>query len=289
MSWAKKKKGPPPTVGSEPGSKPVDDSIIPKKYSQLMIVNSAVDDAGLSPAEFRIYGHFCRVGVTWEKIKNLAKVCRVHPDTAWDAIAELERRGMIDREQRSGMTSIFRITPISKWKVKPTGKGGAGSHPSDSGEGDGKGGAGGTGKRGATPTGNGGAQRISLKEIPLKQSKKGDGPSVFLSEFLGRKKSIEQRLQEIRNQGRDGKPMPEHAEEFKALKLRLREVTGQINGVPVSSPKTEPEQSTPKVKAKVMRECPKCGESDFRFEATCGKCLAKEAKEFAAAALEAAK
>lgn len=88
----------------------------------MMFVHSRLDEAGLSPAEFRVYGNLVRranCGVAWPSIGNIAKVCRLHPQTVRKAIRELVFRNMVQIEPRAGETSRYLVTPVSLWSPIP--------------------------------------------------------------------------------------------------------------------------------------------------------------------------
>lgn len=66
-----------------------------------VFVHSSLDDLGLSPQEFRVYGHLARRagrGVAFPAIASIAETCRIHPQTARRAVATLIKRGLITRE-----------------------------------------------------------------------------------------------------------------------------------------------------------------------------------------------
>jgi hypothetical protein len=86
-------------------------------------IHSALDDFGLSVAEFRVYCHILRragtnTGHYWEGAKNAAKHCRINRTTYDKALINLERYQMIQIERRKGETSL--ISPLAKQQwLKP--------------------------------------------------------------------------------------------------------------------------------------------------------------------------
>jgi len=80
-----------------------------------------LDDAGLSASEFRVLCRVARRGDCTESGPNIAKGCKLHPDTAWDALKSLEAQGLITKEKRHGKTGVFRVQPPT---VAPSGIGG---------------------------------------------------------------------------------------------------------------------------------------------------------------------
>lgn len=103
----------------------------------IIFIHSSLDDAGLTPQEFRLFAHLSRragEGVAFAAAASMAKACRMHPDTIWSALAELERRNMVVRETRPGKTTRIRLTKPSDWNLQPTGLEG---HPLKPGDGNG--------------------------------------------------------------------------------------------------------------------------------------------------------
>ena len=83
-----------------------------------------LDDAGFSPAEFRIV---CRInrragkgGECTEAVENIAAGCRLHPDTVRAALKKLESINVIRIVDRKGKTNSMRLMDIGLWK--PYGK-----------------------------------------------------------------------------------------------------------------------------------------------------------------------
>jgi len=103
----------------------------------IIFIHSSLDDAGLTPQEFRLFAHLSRragEGVAFAAAASMAKACRMHPDTVWAALSELERRNMVVRETRPGKTTQIRLTKPSDWNLQPTGLEG---HPLKPGDGNG--------------------------------------------------------------------------------------------------------------------------------------------------------
>lgn len=68
----------------------------------LPFIPAWLDDAGLSQAEFRLYGHLCRradnkTGVAWPQADSIARVCGMARNTVWKALRSLEVKGFIRR------------------------------------------------------------------------------------------------------------------------------------------------------------------------------------------------
>ena len=82
-------------------------------------VHSALDDLGLTPAEFRVYAHLSRRagnGVAWPAIASIARVCRLSRKTVIAAFNNLERRGLLQIERGGGAaTNHYRLIQIGNW------------------------------------------------------------------------------------------------------------------------------------------------------------------------------
>jgi Helix-turn-helix domain len=91
----------------------------------LAFIPATLDDAGLSPIQFRMYGHIARragnKGHYWESIPNAANHCGVDQRTARKAIRSLEKLNMIRCvKAKAGCTRVFLLTPPSDWSAPPT-------------------------------------------------------------------------------------------------------------------------------------------------------------------------
>lgn len=82
-------------------------------------VHSALDDLGLTPAEFRVYAHLSRRagnGVAWPAINSIAKVCGLSRRTVVKAFNALERRGLLQVERGGGnATNRYRLVDMTYW------------------------------------------------------------------------------------------------------------------------------------------------------------------------------
>lgn len=89
-----------------------------------VFIHSEVDDLGLTPFEFRVYAHLARRvdgrnGKYWESVKAGAEICRMNMKTYRVALANLVDIGLVAREERTGQTSVYRLTPKCAW-LTPT-------------------------------------------------------------------------------------------------------------------------------------------------------------------------
>jgi len=82
-------------------------------------VHSALDDLGLTPAEFRVYAHLSRRagnGVAWPAIASISKVCRLSRKTVIKAFNRLERRGLLQVDRGGGAaTNRYRLVAMTHW------------------------------------------------------------------------------------------------------------------------------------------------------------------------------
>ena len=90
----------------------------------LPVVHSDLDEYGLDPYEFRLYAHVVRRtggklnGQCFAKLKKTAEICHMSVRKAQYALKTLCDAGLILKEQRRGITDVYRLTPKSNWKPK---------------------------------------------------------------------------------------------------------------------------------------------------------------------------
>ena len=80
-----------------------------------LFIHGAVDDYGLTPAQFRVLCAIARRGECFERVALLAKRCGMHRNTVWQALKDLEACKIIGRTSRPGRTTVFRVNPLAKW------------------------------------------------------------------------------------------------------------------------------------------------------------------------------
>jgi hypothetical protein len=86
----------------------------------VIFIHSTLDDAGLTPDQFRVFAHVSRrasSGKCTAAGATMAKICRIHPDTLKRCIAELVRRKMLNKTERPGRTNLWRITSPDEWDL----------------------------------------------------------------------------------------------------------------------------------------------------------------------------
>src|SRR6266436_7371835 len=90
-----------------------------KSEFNVIFVPRELDDAGLSPVEFRVYAHLARrankTGRAWPGIDSMAKLCDVTQRTIIRAIDTLETRGMLQVRRKPGELNLYILTKQSSW------------------------------------------------------------------------------------------------------------------------------------------------------------------------------
>ncbi|MFN3408374.1 MAG: hypothetical protein ACK45B_05235 [Limisphaerales bacterium] len=89
-----------------------------ENFNGAPFIPAALDDAGLTPAQFRIFCRICRRGDCTESVPRMATACGLERKTVWAAIRTLTARGMIRRVKRFGATSLLVATSPNAW-AKP--------------------------------------------------------------------------------------------------------------------------------------------------------------------------
>lgn len=98
----------------------------------VIFIHSSLDDAGLDPYEFRLFGHISRragEGTCWASMSAMAKVCGMCEDVLRRALKTLIDRQMIKREERPGRTTRLIILPPTMWILHPPGQNGGVNNP----------------------------------------------------------------------------------------------------------------------------------------------------------------
>jgi len=91
--------------------------------SHFSMIPHIIDDMGLSPYEYRLYGHLKRVtgengGQCWQSTATIAKICKMAAGTVSKAKKTLERLGLIRIEEVPGKPGrhFHRITLVNIWQ-----------------------------------------------------------------------------------------------------------------------------------------------------------------------------
>jgi hypothetical protein len=96
-----------------------------KPRDGLSFIHSSLDDAGLTPAPFRIYCHVNRAagrnGVCNQALSTIARLCGYGDETTRDALKILTARRMLRRNEIAGVGVEYRLNPPAQWlTVAPT-------------------------------------------------------------------------------------------------------------------------------------------------------------------------
>src|SRR5690349_20915938 len=87
-----------------------------------IFVRSDLDDYGLTPNEFRVYGRIARrageFGACTESVPNMARALKLGESTVRRCCHILALARLISEQEIEGWTTERRITPISRWKNK---------------------------------------------------------------------------------------------------------------------------------------------------------------------------
>lgn len=145
------------------------------------MVHSQLDDLDLDPFEFRAYAHMVRraggySGEHYEGVVEGAKRCRMNAKTYRRALAGLVARRLVTREERTGQTTVYRLTPPSAWLPLPNQAEVATPTPTESGTPTGNGspttsGRGTPTESGTPPLPNQVGKGNPLKVVPLREPK----------------------------------------------------------------------------------------------------------------------
>jgi hypothetical protein len=80
-----------------------------------MFVAAALDDYGLSQAQFRVFGHVSRRVNCYASLRNMAKTCQMHRDTVIDCLRFLVDRKLLSVLRSPGRPSTYRQNSPAEW------------------------------------------------------------------------------------------------------------------------------------------------------------------------------
>jgi len=80
-------------------------------------IPAKLDQANLTPQQFRVFCRISRRGDCTESVGNIASSIGVHPDTVRSAMKTLVEANMISREVRPGTTCLHKERPPSEWDL----------------------------------------------------------------------------------------------------------------------------------------------------------------------------
>lgn len=97
---------------------------IDTREMNVAFIHSQLDDYGLSPQQFRLYCHLARRaqhGLAWSSVARMGEVCRMRDKTVRSCLKKLLALNMLEKYERPGQTTQYRLTRPSVWR---------GPHPS---------------------------------------------------------------------------------------------------------------------------------------------------------------
>lgn len=86
--------------------------------TNVIFIHSALDDFGLTAAEFRVYAHLSRRAGkdgAYPGIDSMAQICCLSKPTVISAIRRLEEMGMLLVVRKDGERNRYQLTRPSKW------------------------------------------------------------------------------------------------------------------------------------------------------------------------------
>lgn len=90
------------------------------KYRSPINVNSKLDDFGLDPYEFRVYGHVARragkYGECFAKVEAMASVCKMSTRKVRYTLRFLCEAGLLlEQKTPNRKTVTYKLTPMESW------------------------------------------------------------------------------------------------------------------------------------------------------------------------------
>jgi len=90
-------------------------NIVRQDEINAIFVRSELDEAGLTPYEFRVYAHIARRAECWAALDTISDLCGMGRTAVKEAITSLRAKGMISVVSKPGSTSITTLTPPRLW------------------------------------------------------------------------------------------------------------------------------------------------------------------------------
>ncbi|WDD30213.1 helix-turn-helix domain-containing protein (plasmid) [Nostoc sp. UHCC 0926] len=79
------------------------------KPKNLLFIHSSVDDAGLTPNEFRLICHFARRGVCYSSLEKMAYVTELSVRTIQKTLKFLVEGGLVIKKPKPGHPDIYHL------------------------------------------------------------------------------------------------------------------------------------------------------------------------------------
>ncbi len=80
-----------------------------EKVKNLLFVRSVIDDAGLTPNEFRLMCHFARRGTCYSSLATIAYVTEMSVRTVQKTLKFLVEEGLVLKEPHPGRQDTYRL------------------------------------------------------------------------------------------------------------------------------------------------------------------------------------
>lgn len=96
-------------------------AVVKEAPVSVAFVHNFLDEYGLDPYEFRLYAHITRRtggkpdGVCFSSLNKIAKICKMSPRKAQQAMKVLIRGNLVVQNKRVGRTDEYRVRPSSDW------------------------------------------------------------------------------------------------------------------------------------------------------------------------------
>jgi len=89
----------------------------------ICFISAQLDEARLSAAQFRVYGHVARRSASglgcFESVPNMAAVCRLDADTVRRALHALTVGRLLHAVPRPGQTTLYQPALPAFWERRP--------------------------------------------------------------------------------------------------------------------------------------------------------------------------
>lgn len=90
-------------------------NIVRQDELNAIFVRSELDDAGLTPFEFRVYAHIARRADCYAALDTIANICRMSRSQVKRVTRSLQEKGMIHVVDSVGGTKTLSLTPPRLW------------------------------------------------------------------------------------------------------------------------------------------------------------------------------
>ena len=101
----------------------------PAEHQRTPFIPAWLDEAGLTPAQFRVLCHVARRGECFDALPTFARCCRMERETVQRALKHLAALGKVTKEERKWDTNIYRLADSGKDGLLPQRQRRANPHP----------------------------------------------------------------------------------------------------------------------------------------------------------------